>query len=270
MRKSRTVDYNQQRMSDQLKESLKNVGFSKAEAAMYVALLELGRGTVSQVAARAKVNRTSGYHVLSALVAKGLATISGREPKQEYVAEPPAKLQKFVDHELERQKGVVGRTAALIPGLDALHNRGDRPRVRFFEGIDGLRAVYEDTLTSHEPIRALANVDDMHKALPEYFSTYYGRRSRKGITIRAIIPATETGVERAKHDAEEKRESALVPADAFSFSPEINIYDDKVMIASWREKLGIIIESAEICDAMKKVYELAWAEAKRLDKTLKT
>ena len=32
-----------------------------------------------------------------------------------------------------------------------------------------------------------------------------------------------------------------------------------------REKLGIIIESSEIADAMKKIYELAWAEAKRLD-----
>lgn len=37
------------------------------------------------------------------------------------------------------------------------------------------------------------------------------------------------------------------------------------MIASWKEKLGIIIESSEISDAMKKVFELAWVEAKRLD-----
>ena len=56
-----------------------------------------------------------------------------------------------------------------------------------------------------------------------------------------------------------------MPKDAYYFHPEINIYDNKVMIASWREKLGIIIESAEIADAMKKIYELAWAEAKRLD-----
>jgi len=41
------------------------------------------------------------------------------------------------------------------------------------------------------------------------------------------------------------------------------------MIASWREKLGVIIESAEIADAMKKIFELAWAEAKRLDKEVK-
>jgi hypothetical protein len=41
------------------------------------------------------------------------------------------------------------------------------------------------------------------------------------------------------------------------------------MIASWKEKLGIIIESHEIADAMKKVFELAWAEAKRLDAEIK-
>ena len=65
-------------------------------------------------------------------------------------------------------------------------------------------------------------------------------------------------MELAEHNKEEKREVAFVPADIYGFSPEINIYDNKVMIASWREKLGIIIESEEIADAMKKIYELAW------------
>ena len=70
-------------------------------------------------------------------------------------------------------------------------------------------------------------------------------------------------------DKAEMRETALVPPDKYYFSPEINVYDNKVMIASWREKLGIIIESSEIADAMKKIYELAWAEAKRLDKEIR-
>jgi hypothetical protein len=69
-----------------------------------------------------------------------------------------------------------------------------------------------------------------------------------------------------KFDTEEKRESVLVPKETFSFHPEINIYNDKVMIASWREQLGIIIESAEIADAMKKTFELAWIGAKTLGK----
>ena len=37
------------------------------------------------------------------------------------------------------------------------------------------------------------------------------------------------------------------------------------MIASWREQLGITIESNEIADAMKKIFELAWISAKNLD-----
>ena len=65
------------------------------------------------------------------------------------------------------------------------------------------------------------------------------------------------------------RTSVLVPLKKYGFHPEINIYDNKVMIASWREKLGITIESSEIADVMKKVFELAWAEAKRLDEQTK-
>ena len=37
------------------------------------------------------------------------------------------------------------------------------------------------------------------------------------------------------------------------------------MIASWREKLGIIIESDEVADAMKKIFELAWIGAETLE-----
>ena len=132
-----------------------------------------------------------------------------------------------------------------------------------------MQNVYEDTLTSSEMILAYACIDDMHKALPNYFPEYYKRRAQNGIVIRGIVPKTKLALERSEHDKEEKREIAFVPADKYSFSPEINVYDNKVMIASWREKLGIIIESAEIADAMKKIYNLAWAEAIRLDQSMK-
>ena len=138
--------------------------------------------------------------------------------------------------------------------------------MRFYEGKEGLIEVYEDTLTSHEPIRVYATIEDMHRALPNYFPEYYRRRAAKGIFARGIIPKTPAAIERVKHNKEEARETALIPADKYYFSPEICIYDNKVMIASWREKLGIIIESSEIADEMKNIFELAWAEAKRLEK----
>ena len=249
-----------------LKNFLLSIDFSEKEANVYLTLLSLGKGTVSEIAQKAEINRTTGYDILGTLVGYGLASVSGKEPKQEYIAESPEHVLDFLEKQKEETNERIKHAQAILPQFKSVHNVSDRPQIRFYEGKDGLRQVYEDTLTAHETIRAYATVDDMHVTLPEYFPKYYERRAKKGIAIRAIIPSTFIGKERVAKDTEEMRETALIPADKYYFSPEINMYDNKVMIASWREKLGIIIESAEIADAMKKTFELAWAEAKRLDK----
>ena len=251
-----------------LKKSLEYIGFSEKEVQVYLALLSLGKGTVTEISRKASINRPTAYHILASLSAKELVKVSGKEPKQEYVAESPDQIEKLLVKKIEEDQKFINEARKIIPELKSIHNVVDRPKVFFYEGEEGLEKVYEDTLTSHEPIRAYATVDDMHTGLKNYFPEYYKRRAKAGISIRSITPKTEIGIERKKHDKEESREMALVPADKYYFSPEINIYDNKVMIASWREKLGIIIESAEIADAMKKIYELAWAEAKRLDKEI--
>ena len=254
-----------QKIDQKLRESLKALDFTEKEASVYLAILELGKGTVSQISRKAEINRTTGYDILDSLVSKGLVSISGKEPKQEYIAESPDKITKLYNEEYRKSKEHFEEAQEILPKLKSLHNTVGRPQVRFYEGVDGLKEVYEDTLTSTEPIRAYAAVDDVQGTLPNYFPDYYQRRAAKDIYIRGIFPKTPLAIERAKHNEEEKRESAFVPADKYNFSPEINIYDNKIMIASWREKLGIIIESKEIADAMKKIYELSWAEAKRLD-----
>ena len=251
-----------------LQKSLEFIDFSEKEVLVYLALLELGKGTVTQISKKAGINRPTGYHVLSSLESKELVKVSGKEPKQEYVAESPDQIEKLLQKKIENDKAFINEAKKIIPELKSIHNVTDRPKVFFYEGREGMEKVYEDTLTSHEPIRAYATAEDMHRGLPGYFPDYYERRAKAGIFIRAIAPKTPEGIERKGLDEKEQREIAFVPKDKYYFSPEINIYDNKVMIASWREKLGIIIESAEIADAMKKIYELAWSEAKRLDKEL--
>lgn len=240
-------------------------GLSASQTAVYIALLKLGKATVAEVMREARMNRTTGYSVLDSLVGKGLVSISGKEPKQEYVAESPDNLLEYLNREAEEAKALAVEIKILLPELKSIHNVTGRPKVMFYEGEEGLERIYEDTLSSHEPIRAYANAEDVHSTLKNYFPDYYKRRAAKGIAIRAIFPENKTGFERASLDKEEMRETAIVPADKYYFSPEINIYDDKIMIASWKEKLGIIIQSKEIADAMKSIYELAWSEAKRID-----
>ena len=248
------------------KELLKNSGFLDKEIDIYLAILELGRGTVAEISRKAGINRSTGYVILDSLAGKNLVSISGKEPKQEYVALSPSNLVEYLNSQAETQKKLVESAREILPELISFHNVGDRPKVSFYEGLAGLEHVYEDSLSSSGDIYSTSTYEEMHETLPKYFSTYYQRRAKKKIFIHTFVADTPLAHKRKANDAIEYRDTTLVPQDQFPVPTDIEIYNDKVMIASWKEKLGIIIESKEIATTLRSVFKLALAEAKRLSK----
>ncbi len=249
-----------------IKELLKNSGFLDKETAIYLAILELGHGTVTEISRKAGVNRSTGYVILDSLASKNLVSVSGKEPKQEYEALSPANIVEYLNDKVENQKKLAENAQEILPELISLHNTGDRPRVHFYEGFAGLEHVYEDSLTSKGDIYSTSTYEEMHETLPKYFSTYYERRAKKKIFIHTFVADTPLARKRKANDLAEYRDTSLVPQNQFPVPTDIEIYNDKVMIASWKEKLGIIIESKEIATTLRSVFKLALAEAKRLDK----
>jgi len=198
--------------NDQLKITLQNFGFSEKESSVYIAVLKLGKGTVSEISRKAGINRTTGYDILNSLTIKGVISVSGKEPLQEYAAEPPRSVILYLRKESQKIEEHIKKSEEVVHDLELLYSLKNRPKIRFYEGKEGLQHVYEDTLTSSETIRAYASVQDVHDALPNYFPEYYKRRAKKNIDIRAIFPCTEEALDLTKHDIDEKREtrSALV------------------------------------------------------------
>jgi sugar-specific transcriptional regulator TrmB len=221
---------------------LKVSGFLDKEIAVYLAILELGRGTVAEISRNAGINRSTGYVILDSLASKELVSVSGKEPKQEYVAESPTQLIKYLESEANAKKNIAQTASALLPDLVSLHRVGNRPRVQFYEGTAGLEHVYDDTLTSHSDIYSTSTYEEMHETLPTYFESYYARRVKKNIFIRTFVADTPLAQVRKKNDTKEYRETFLIPKDLFPVPTDIEIYDNKVMFASWKEKLGVIIE----------------------------
>ncbi len=251
-----------------LADVLKTFGLNEKERTVLTKLLEFGGQPASQVARYLEMPRNTTRDILDRLVKKGLLTRTRRGNTQFYSVEKPKNIIRFL--EIKKKK----RTDQLDQQIDFVKKFGDelqptaynpkRPKVTFYEGDDGLKRVYEDSLTSKETIRAYASLDEMYGTLPGYFPEYFKRRAKKKIPIRAIFPDVERARERHEQDSKELRESLLVPSEKFQFTPEINIYDNKIIIVSWKEKLAIMIESQEIAEAMKVAFELGWGEAKRL------
>src|ERR1019366_3351550 len=89
------------------KKSLEYIGFSQKEVLVYLALLELGRGTVTQISRKAGINRPTGYHILASLESKELVKVSGKEPKQEYIAESPDQIEKMLLKKIENDQAYI-------------------------------------------------------------------------------------------------------------------------------------------------------------------
>lgn len=255
-----------------LEETLQKFGLSDKEAGTYLAALELDTATVTEISKKSNINRSTTYVLLDSLKKKGLISTVGEKEDEVmlFTAVSPERLLQLAEESAKRYTELVGIAQNILPELRSMH-KGDKkkPRVRYFEGVEGLVSAYEDTLTSTETIRAYASIENMHKAIPNYFPEYYKRRAGKDIAIRAVHPDTKEARERAKHDVEEARDSALVQKEKYNFSPEINIYDNKILFMSLVEKFALIIESTELADAFKKIFELSWQEAKRIDKEIR-
>lgn len=266
------IEYNTIYMKEQLlkiRQLLTTSGFLDKEITIYLTILELGHGTVAEISRKAGINRSTGYVILDSLASKNLVNVSGKEPKQEYISLSPSNLMTYLNNQADQHKKLAESAKEILPELISFHNVGDRPKVSFYEGLAGLEHVYEDSLSSKGDIYSTSTYEEMHTTLPKYFSTYYMRRAKKKIFINTFVADTPLARKRKENDIAEYRDTYLIPQDKFPVPTDIEIYNDKVMIASWKEKLGIIIESKEIATTLRSVFQLALTEAKRLDKETK-
>ena len=246
-----------------IKNLLNQLNFSEKETNVYLALLELGSAKAKEISKKTDLNRTTIYDICDILLKKGIISQYKKGSATYFNALEPKHLLTYLDREkeerikaLEKQKQKVSE---MLPQLISLQNiYTSKPKVQFFEGEKGMREAYEDTLTSKETILAYANVETMHQGLPNFFPEYYKRRAENGIFIRAIVPRNKLSIERATHNQKEMRDIRFLPEEETTFSPEVNIYGNKMLIASWKEKMAILIESKELVDLQKLTFELLW------------
>ena len=222
-------------------------------ADVYLAALELGSGTVIEIAKKSAVKRTTCYDLLLDLIKDGLILETTKGKKRLFVAEDPEKLRKKIN---EKEKLLN----EMLPQLRSMYNvTGVKPKIRYYEGKLGLREVYADTLNYSSEILAFASEDIVKVLGEEWARDYITRRVKKNIQFRAIMPRTNTITNYAAHDFKQLRISKLVDPKKYPFSIEINIYGhQKVALMSAREETGIIIEGAEIYKTMKLIFELLW------------
>jgi len=235
-----------------LNEVLAQFGLQHKEDDVYLACLELGMAGVSEIAIKANIKRTTTYDVLANLIKKGLVGQTQKGKKRLFYAEQPEKLNKLL---AEKQN----KLAEIMPILKSLYNTaGTKPKIRYYEGKEGLREVYRDTLNYQGELVAFVTENIIKHLGQDFADEYINKRTKAKITVRAIAPDTEEMIEYQKEDKKYLKQTKLVPKNKFPFTIEMNIYGNKLAFVSFKEEMGIIIESNEITNNMRLLFELAW------------
>ncbi len=256
-----------------LETELRKLGLKDKEAAVYLACLELGPSPVQNVARKAKVVRATTYVVLEVLMHQGLVTRYKEGKKTMFSAEPPRQLMRLLEKEREDIDDKQHDLEQLLPELQILMKAaGGRPSVRYFAGIEGLRAIRREMVMYSEPGDTWYNFTPMDH-LDAVFSggelLYTRQRIAKKIKGKTIFSTKSKKLRDeilAKASEDKYSERRYVLPGVFLSNSGMTIFRDRVAIGSFTGKVGgVIIDSSGMADMMKSLYMLAWRGAKKTD-----
>lgn len=256
---------------------LKKIGLNSKETQVYLSLLELGSQPASVIGKKAHINRSTTYLVLDGLIQKGYVNEHVRADVKYFAAADPQvivqNLEQLENNIDENRKELI----ELLPEFYALTNPlSIKPKFRFYEGEEGVKRAMNDTLNASERLYAWSAFDSWMKSTPalqKYIKDYAKLRAEKyKIPVQVIVLDTPE-VRRylleqyppLKSNKDPLMDIRWSPKDVAPFNNETNIYDDKVSIVSLakNELLGFVIESHEIAQLHKSIFQMAWKACKK-------
>lgn len=243
---------------------LLQLGLSENEAKVYLAALELGPTTAMHVSQKAEINRPTAYVQIDNLMEMGLMSSYTTGKKRYFTVEHPERLRdmlKIKEKEVAEQKKYLKE---ILPELQALFlTTKERPKVRFYEGKEGILAMTHDAFKAKQKtILAVIPYDLNDKLFNEQErKEFESKRKRRKIKARTLYTRKEGPFTTPPPATIEDR---YIPQNLFPITASVDIYDNKIAAYTLRGKLiGVIIESKEIADTLRAIFSLAWEGAEK-------
>lgn len=234
---------------------LERLGLESDEATVYLDLLRHGSSTITDMARRTGLHRPNVYKRVGVLQRKQLVTHAVKGKTKFYAAESPEKLRSLVDQ-------LQSQIDQELPELQALYEKkSNRPKLKYLEGIDGVKFVLED----------LAQVAKKGEV-------YYRYSSRKPSTnVRKFIPKkyrearekkqlerfviTSQTLKDTKNPRLERHIKVVPPSfDLFDHDITQIIYADRVAFLDYNTNTAFIIENEKLAQFQKKVFQLLFSK----------
>lgn len=243
---------------------IKNTNLEKNQAILYIAALELGEATMTELAKKAGFNRATAYAVVEELEIEGLIAQIQKGKRKMYSAVHPRRLLQIADFKKKKVEDA-------LPELVALHNLPDaKPKIQVFEGLTGIKLLYKElyiSLNNKEEALWFANIKALKENIPEAITEFKKMlRQLNNPKIRQLNYGDEDGIkwseEMKKRLGKNHQVRTLPTTFEFGYTDNL-IFENKLVIFSLRNKVFVtVIENEDVAKTYKALFEWAWRQGK--------
>ena len=238
---------------------LEEIGLTKNEIKVYLALLKLGKTTSWKLTKETGIQVSALYYCLDNLIKKGLASYIMIANKKHFQAASPEQLIQLVEN---RKK----QLEIMLPELKAIEKTSEeRIETNVYEGYKGFKGIYDRLLRvlkksdAYYVFGARQIGDKTNKNVHLMLLNFHKQREKKGIKVKIIF---NKDVEKRVKTIAKKFKYMNYKFSDIKTNSFVLIYDDRVVNFLYTKRL-IAIEtiSTEIVDSYKKFFEEMWKTA---------
>jgi sugar-specific transcriptional regulator TrmB len=247
-----------------LEATLTSFGLNEKEILIYTTLLTLGQAPASQIIEESGLKKGNTYDVLYKLEELGLLSKFQKDAKMIFQVEPPDKLLKLAENQKEEVDAAEKSLKALLPKLNSQYKSSvGKPTVRYYEGLEGIKEVYEDIFaTKDSTVYGCADIERIDTEYPTH--NIPNRRKENNIRSEAIFVKDQTTEEIKADDKKENRKSVLIDGKTYPLPAEIDVYGDKVAMLTFEngEFKGLIVQNEAIATSLRSILKLGMSKEK--------
>ncbi|MFA6159798.1 MAG: helix-turn-helix domain-containing protein [Parcubacteria group bacterium] len=243
-----------------LEEKLYNLDLSKREIDVYLAVLVLGKSTISDISRKAKIKRTTVYEYIESLLEKGLVYKTAEKKRIFYCAENPEKITKILEDKKKSIDAKKQKIEKIIPELVSLYSASfNKPAISFYEGKAGLKIIYEEMLNTHRNVYSIFSPASFFKlfSFKENHELLMSLYNNGGI-LHNLVEKSDKAIERLKQKEYNNFVKNKLLPENFCFETDLLIVDDIVALISFKNLVGVIIKDKAIADLHKNIFSFMW------------
>lgn len=257
------MDFTKNLKEERIKNLLKNIWLENNESKVYLEFLKSWTNWVTNIANKIWLPRTTTRFACDSLVRKWFLILSKKWNTQFFTAENPSKIKILLQvqkNELEENEEELEN---LMPEIVKLKNPFTNfPKFSFYEWIDWIKKVLEDSLSSKETIDTYVDIDSLIENLSEIDAEYMDKREELWIKKRAILSDSWKTKKYVKTEIEEHNLNEIKYLDTEKYDMHLSfmIYDWKISyitMENW-SFVWVIIKDRSIYEFHKNIFQFNW------------